>query len=157
MGAKLKKILRRGHQVKHRDHWMIAQSQMQEIADTAAVLIGCADHDSFAALIILPVDEDGKPTEHCHIAILPGLRAIRGELLMINEGFSRNESERLQFINVFVRLIQPLLEGGPKIRFVREEKLDRLIILPLEPNDDPISLGHAVASFSKPESALPSA
>jgi hypothetical protein len=133
---------------------MIAHTEMQEIAETAAALIPCADLDSFAALIISPIYDSGKRAKHYDAAILPGLRAIRGELLVLYDGFSRDETERLECFKLFVRLLQPLLEGVAKVRFVRHEALDRLIVLPLEPNDGLVSFSH-VGSSSTPESVLP--
>ena len=109
---------------------MIAHAEMQEIAETAATLIQCADLDSFAALIISPIYDSGERAEHYGVAILPGLRVISGELLALYDGFSRDEAERLECFKLFVRLLQPLLEGVAKVRFVRHEALDRLIVLP---------------------------
>jgi hypothetical protein len=104
---------------------------MQEIAETAALLIKCANPDSFLALIAVPINDSSEGTQHYDIAILPGLRAIRGELLMVNDGFARNEAARLDFFNLFVSSLQPLLEGVAQVRFVRHEAPDRLIVLPL--------------------------
>jgi len=136
----------------------ISRIEMQEIAETATALIKCADADSFSALIIVPINGGGESTKHCEVAILPGLRAMRRELLMINDGFPHNEAERSEFFSVLAGLIEPLLEGVAKVRFVRHEALDRLIVLPLEPNEGRVSsLSHSAISFSTPESASPSA
>ena len=132
---------------------MISDREMQDIVETAAALIRCADDDSFAALIIVPIDVDGKRSQRCDVAILPGCRAVRGELLMINDCFSHGETERFEFFNFFVRLLQPLLEGVSEVRFVRHEALDGLIILPFEPNDRCVPSSHLSSSLSGTEGA----
>jgi len=136
---------------------MIAQIEMAEIAEIAAALIQCADRDSFAALVVSLVDKDSEGAKRVAIAILPGLRAIHGELLNVDFGFPHDEPERGEFFDILIGLLQPLLEGVAKVRFVRHEELDRLIVLPVEPDDGLASSFSHVGSSSMPESVLLSA
>jgi hypothetical protein len=76
---------------------------------------------------------------------------------MIYDCLSHDEAERLEFCNVLIGLVQPLIESVAKVRFARNEAFDRLRVLSREPNDDPISPGHARLFFSTAESAEPTA
>ena len=126
---------------------MFTDRDMLEICKIAGALIRGRSSGLCATLAVLPVNDDSEGAEGFDIVIDPARKAVRGELLWIDDRLSDGDADRLKFRDLFARCLVPFAESFGQLRFVWDEATNSIVVLPAEPNANS-HLSHVDVSFA---------
>jgi hypothetical protein len=114
---------------------ILSDADMQAIAEMSATLISCGGDGSCSVITLASedgggIDLSGELTKRCFVVVDTRRATVRNEVLWIDCHFINDDALRSEFFNSLVGRIQPLVVGVEKLRFVRDEATDRLIVIP---------------------------
>jgi hypothetical protein len=103
---------------------------LHELAEIVRCAIECGGDGNCSVISLFRSGKHGEG-EQCYSIVINARRAtIRGEFVWIDENLFDDDAKRSEFFDKLVFHLKPLLVGIPELRFIRDEKSDRLIILP---------------------------